>query len=235
MPLVWERLNRPTPDDVLTVGTFCTEDTVPLGTDLDPRCYNNLWSAGKVKGPMAKTLVQRNLALRVLDAENIGFSYGDFNNTAGQARRYDINGVKKAVHHFKLEGIDVVVVTKRRETKEELQQCFTKDLQVVLGYQTDDVFILKEAERHNCPIVSNDNFRDWREDLRLGKELREFMDDIKAIQVRFSWNGKGDFEPDFELPKPPVKPKSDDHGKGGGRGAGKGRGRWGGSWGAGRY
>ena len=60
----------------MTISTSGSADTIPLGTDLDlHNGYCNLWAAGKVHDPNARRLVQYDLGRRVIDAENIGFSY----------------------------------------------------------------------------------------------------------------------------------------------------------------
>ena len=60
--------------------------------------------------PNARRLVQYDLGRRVIDAENIGFSYGkEVLNTIG----YSFIGVRKAVEYFRKNKIWVVVVCKR--------------------------------------------------------------------------------------------------------------------------
>ena len=62
--------------ECLTVASITSEETVALGADLNPANYNNLWVAGKTVSTFGKQLIQCNIGCRVLDGENIGYSYG---------------------------------------------------------------------------------------------------------------------------------------------------------------
>ncbi len=49
---------------------------IPVGTDIHLGVQGRYpWLAGKVDKPSVKALVQSNLEARVLDAENIGYSF----------------------------------------------------------------------------------------------------------------------------------------------------------------
>jgi len=187
----------------LTIGTLTSADTIPLGTDLDPQNqYNNLWGASQIQDPNGKLLVQYNLSCRVIDAENVGFSFG--NEVLGRPQFYDAEGVKRAVSHFLKRGIDVIIVSKRRE----MGQCvFGDGVQVVLAERTDDLMVLKQAQARNCPIVSRDGFAKWKNDLRVSQDLRQWLSEATDLQVRFSWGTGGEFVPDFDLPRPIVRPR----------------------------
>lgn len=188
----------------LTIATLNSADTIPLGTDLDPQNeYNNLWAAGHVKDPNGKLLVQYNLCCRVIDAENVGFSFGA--EVRQKEKFYDVEGVWRAVAHFKNRGIEVVVVTKRRET----QSLSCDGVHVVMAERTDDLVVLKQARSRNCPIVSRDGFAKWKTDLRVSAELREWLYHSADLQVRFSWGSSGEFVPDFDLPRPVLRPRSE--------------------------
>merc|ERR1712050_168223 len=75
-----------------------------------------------------------------------------------------------------------------------------------MAQRTDDVMMLKQAQIHNCPIVSRDGLEEWKTDKRLGNELREWLTSAEELQVRFSWGQKGQFLPDFDLPRPVLRP-----------------------------
>ena len=51
------------------------EESIPLGTDLDPmhKCHKPR-AAEQVSDPITKTLFTHDLARRILDAEYIGFT-----------------------------------------------------------------------------------------------------------------------------------------------------------------
>lgn len=199
-PDVLEGLCNSDAYECLTIRTLTSADTIPLGTDLDPQHHNNLWAARQVKDPNAKLLVQYNLCCRVIDAENVGYSFGI--EVRGKPKFYDVEGVRRAVAHFQSKGIDVVIVTKRQDTA----QCLPGDgVQVVIAERTDDLVVLKQAQSRNCPIVSRDAFAKWRKDLRVSTGLRRWLCESSSLQVRFSWGTGGEFVPDFDLPRPVVR------------------------------
>lgn len=187
--------------DVMTIGALTASDSIPLGTDLDPAVYRNLWAANKVSDLRCQTLIQWNLGYRVIDAENVGFSYGK--EVQNKEKKYAQEGVSKAVSYFKERGIHVIVVTKRAALKAELE---SDGVDVVIAERTDDVLVLKQAYQYNCPVVSRDGYRAWMEDRRLDPELRQWMQASSDLQVRFSWGAGGSFAPDFDLPKPVLRP-----------------------------
>jgi hypothetical protein len=202
-----ERLNSKAECDALTIATLTSADTIPLGTDLDPQNqYNNLWGANQTKDPRGKLLVQYNLCCRVIDAENVGFSYAQ--NALGLEKGSSsfgaacVEGVRRAAEHFQNAGMKVIVVYRRKETE---QLKFGDGVQLVFAERTDDVMVLKQGQLHNCPIVSRDGFAVWKADLRLSEELRAWLSESQHIQVRFSWGAGGSFVPDFDLPRPVMR------------------------------
>ena len=48
----------------------------------------------------------------------------------------------------------------------------------------DDVLVLKEAFKYNCPIVSNDKHRDWMQDSRIDRELRSTQRDSGTCETK---------------------------------------------------
>jgi hypothetical protein len=186
--------------ETLTICSLTSKDTIPLGTDLDPLGYNNLWAAKEIKDPNGRLLVKFNLCCRVVDGENVGYSFGK--DVLGQQKKYDLEGVRRAVEHFRARGIHVIVVTKHPDTA---QQVSGDGVQVVLAERTDDLMVLKEARKFNCPIVSRDGFAKWRTDLRVSDELKKWLAESTELQVRFSWGTAGEFVPDFDLPRPVLR------------------------------
>lgn len=198
--IVFRGLNHVDACETLTIGTLTSADTIPLGTDLDPAHHNNLWAAKQIRDPNGKLLVQYNLWCRVIDGENLGFSFG--REVRGQPKFFDVDGIKRAVEHFQQKGIEVIVVSKRQD----IAQCaFGDNVQVVIAERTDDLMVLKQARSRNCPIVSRDGFAKWKTDLRVDQELRHWLSESADIQVRFSWGAGGEFVPDFDLPRPMVR------------------------------
>jgi hypothetical protein len=186
--------------DSMTVASISSKDTIPIGTDTDPEIYNNIWASNLVRDPKAKALVRVNKLFRVLDAENIGFSYGEF---LGRKGFFDADGVLKAIHYFQAHGLLVVVVTKRPALKARLQKL---NVEVVTACKTDDVVLFKEAHNRNCPIVSCDNFKEHAQDIRISPELRAFLVLAFDLQVRFCWSHTGQFMPDFDLEPATLRP-----------------------------
>jgi len=164
---VMARLSRPCACDSLTIGTLTSADTIPLGTDLDPmNGYCNFWAANKVQEPIERLLVQRNLGYRVIDAENVGFSYGK--EVLRLDKKYEEEGVRRAVAYFVDSGIRVVIVTKRAELKAEARD----GVDVVLAERTDDIMVARQAQRLNCPMVSRDGFGNCRWNCGIGCRTR---------------------------------------------------------------
>ncbi|CAE8597372.1 unnamed protein product, partial [Polarella glacialis] len=157
--------------DTLTIRTFGSDDTIPLGTDLDAQCYNNLWAAAMVTDTVGKMLVTSNLGWRVLDAENLGYTYGD-RVLGRRSRHFAIQGVQKAVQYFQRQCISVIAVGQRQDLPkllaEEVEQ---GNCEVVVADNADDAIILKMAFDKKCPIVSRDLYRNHQTDLRLNREL----------------------------------------------------------------
>ena len=143
--------------ETVTIRTLTSENTVPLGTDLDPRnAYNNLWAADKVRDPLDKIQVSCNSSCRILDGENIGYSFGQ--EVLGKPNMWDCEGLRRAARFFQCQGIHVIIVSKRRNAKENLP---TDGVDVVIAERTDDVMLLKQAYQRNCPIVSQGSFSNW--------------------------------------------------------------------------
>jgi len=193
-------------EDNLTICTLSSKDTIPLGTDLDPcNRYDNRWAASKVRGNLhGQLLVQCNLGCRVIDAENVGFSYGA--EVLHAERRYDAEGVRRAVDHFQRDGIEVVLVGKRAELMKQFRGI--DGVQVVIADSTDDTIIIKQAHSRNCPVVSRDGFAKWKSDMRIAREVRRWLQESAELQVRFSWSQQGQFVPDFDLPRPVLRPSA---------------------------
>ena len=137
--------------------------------------------------------MSHNLAWRVIDGENVGFQYAQ--RARQRSNTFDVEGVWLAVEYFQKQGINVVVVG-RRPT---IQQKLGNHAEVVLMDTLDDVLVLKEAHRRNCPIVSNDKYREWGNDLRIDRPLRNWWKHSKDIRVEYTFNGNI-FVPALDLP-----------------------------------
>jgi len=177
--------------DAVSLGSLESSDTIPLGTDLDPFNYNNLWIANRLKNPIEKLMGSSNLGWRVLDGENIGVSYCEFMK---KKDGYEC-GVRRAADYFVQRGIRVIIVTRRRSMK----KYEASNIDVVIADSTDDVMTIKQAQLRNCPIVSRDGFRKEKADRRLAAELRQWLQDTEELQVRYTWGSAGEFLPDWDL------------------------------------
>jgi hypothetical protein len=174
---------------------------------LDPvNGYRNLWAAQKVADPRAKTLFQSGLSRRVIDAENVGFTYGS--HVPGVKKGFHMDGVKKAVDHFLNAGLEVVVVGKRVAMHESLSvEINGGRCRVLLADSTDDVFVLKTAFDSGCPVVSRDNFKTHESDPRIDRNLRHWWANHgKQLQVKFAFDHSGNFIPDYDLQMPVLNP-----------------------------
>lgn len=197
-------LSRDNAEDALTIRTLGSMDSIPIGTDLDTGFYRNLWAAGLVSDPGGGLVVQCNRGMRVIDAENVGFSYGE---GVFKRQTWHREGVRLAVQHFVQEGLHVILVTPRRHLKDMEED----RVDVVIAENsngTDDVQVLKQAHAHNCPWVSRDGAKDWMKDWRLSSDLRQWVQKYSFLQVRWSWGPRGDFVPDFDLPTPSLRPSN---------------------------
>lgn len=208
--------------DSLTCCTLTSKDTVPLGTDTDPECYSNKWAADRVTDVNGKMLFTMNVGWRVLDAENIGYSYGQDvlrlqkPDSCGQLRwQYDVEGVRRAVEYFLKEGCCVIVVTTRDDTESAMARFFPtkvgQSVQVVKGSgKTDDITVWNQAFERNCPVVSKDNYKQHGDDLRIKKELRAWWaEEGSRCQVRFYWD-RGSFKVDYDHQLPVLRPRDAD-------------------------
>merc|ERR1711920_1073393 len=151
-----EALDREHALDVHTISTLTSKDSIPLGTDLDPHHWVNDWAARKMQDPTTQQLIRCNTGCRVIDAENVGYAFG--REVVGN-RLYYVEGVRRAIYHYREKGILVIVVSKRSET----QQSIPIDVKFVKAERTDDIIILKESQRWNCPIVSRDSYDNWKD------------------------------------------------------------------------
>merc|ERR1712083_293586 len=61
--------------------------------------------------------------------------------------------------------------------------------------------------RLNCPVVSNDGFKNWMTDQRLDYKLRRWLQAKQSLWVPFTFNPQGHFTAVFELPPVGLKPK----------------------------
>jgi len=192
-------LLRPADYDAVTINTLAATDNIPLGTDTDPFAYNNVWAASQVKNAHGKALLTHDLAVRILDAENIGFTFG--HHVHHQNKYFDVEGVKRAADFFIQQGLRVIVIGKRPLLREALSGLACS----VLISDDDDVFIFKKAFELKCPIVSRDLFRDYFEDYRINFNVRQWLQNGGArLRVGFSFDDQGKFYPTSDLAQQPV-------------------------------
>lgn len=194
--------------EALTISSIGHEDTIPCGTDLDPANYNNMWAASKTKDEIAKLMFTHDLSWRILDAENIGFTYGQ--RVLGKEKHFHIEGVRKAVAHFVQDGLSVIVIGQRQSLQRDLAaEVQTGRCHVIVADSTDDVIILKKAFEKRCPVVSRDLFRNQLDDCRIDASLRSWYREKGAsLQVKYTFGENGAFEPDYALHMPRLQRRS---------------------------
>eukprot|EP00933_Yihiella_yeosuensis_P048568 TRINITY_DN4483_c0_g1_i1.p1 TRINITY_DN4483_c0_g1~~TRINITY_DN4483_c0_g1_i1.p1 ORF type:complete len:677 (+),score=162.01 TRINITY_DN4483_c0_g1_i1:151-2181(+) len=200
--------NRQNYDDAATFRTLGAEDNIPLGTDADPQSYNNRWAPLLINGDNVnlKALLGADLGVRILDAENIGFTYGK--RVRGQEGRFDIEGVKKALDHFLQDRtMRVIVVGQREWLKERLQNYIEPGrCEVLIADNTDDKIILRKAFEKNCSIVSRDQFRNEMEDCRISRDIRQWYKEFGSrLQVMYTFDERGQFQPNHDLEVPVLR------------------------------
>jgi len=193
--------------EALTISSLGPEDTIPCGTDLDPANYYNLWAASKTKDENAKRMFTHDLGWRILDAENLGFTYGQ--RALGHEKHFAVAGVRKAVAHFLRQGLSVIVIGQRQSLQRDLAaEVETGRCHVIVADNTDDVIILKKAFQKRCPVVSRDLFRTQLSDIRIDSTLRRWYEEQGAnLQVNYTFGEDGNFEPDYALDMPILQPR----------------------------
>jgi len=202
--------------ETLTISSIGHEDTIPCGTDLDPANYNNMWAASKTKDEIAKLLFTHDLGWRILDAENLGFTYGQ--RVLGREKHFNIEGVRKAVAHFVRDGLSIIVIGQRQSLQQDLAaEVQTGRCHVIVADSTDDVIILKKAFEKRCPVVSRDLFRKQLADLRIDASLRSwYREKGSSLQVKYTFGETGAFEPDYALHMPILQRRASEESQTGG-------------------
>eukprot|EP00928_Gymnodinium_smaydae_P029742 TRINITY_DN22312_c0_g2_i1.p1 TRINITY_DN22312_c0_g2~~TRINITY_DN22312_c0_g2_i1.p1 ORF type:complete len:575 (-),score=59.80 TRINITY_DN22312_c0_g2_i1:390-2114(-) len=189
-----------TRNDAVSISSLGLSD-VPVGTDHTNFIRHCI--ADKVQNPVHRALLKINHDIRVLDGENIGFSYGAI--VKKREKQFDVNGLKKAIAFFLSKSKHVIVVTRREWMAKEK---WPAGVEVVIAQRQDDPIVLKESYARQAAIVSLDNYAKELEDIRIGSEVREWYRSVaKHVQVGWSWS-QGEFEPDYDLCRPPLQPRS---------------------------
>ena len=109
----------------LTINSLTSEDTVPLHTDTDPNNgHCNLWAEKQVcYSPSASLLFSNDTSRRILNGENIGFSYGE--HVLFRKKHYAAEGLRRAVDSFLRKGCtQTIAVTKRDRTIDDVRDWF---------------------------------------------------------------------------------------------------------------
>ncbi|CAE7779456.1 unnamed protein product [Symbiodinium sp. CCMP2592] len=184
-------------EDAQTIRTTGTDD-IPLGTDTDPSNYKNLWMALRATNDYTKLAYSHDLDSRVLDAENIGFTYSQ--RVLGK-KGFDLAGVKLAVDYYRRKGIKLLVIG-QRDSLNDLKDP-DAGIDVIVADKIDDAMILKKGHEKMCPIVSRDEFRREQEDQRLDADVRHWhKEQGRKLQERYTFDERGNFCPSFNLERP---------------------------------
>ncbi|CAE7620770.1 unnamed protein product, partial [Symbiodinium sp. KB8] len=191
-------------DDAQTIRTTGTDD-IPLGTDTDPSNYKNLWMAQRATGDYAKLAFSHDLDWRVLDAENIGFTYSQ--RVLGK-KGFDLKGVRLAVDHYRRQGKKLLVIG-QRESLAALKDA-DAGIEVIVADKIDDAIVLKKGHEKMCPIVSRDEFRREQADQRLDADSRYwYKEQGSKLQEKYTFDERGNFCPSFKLERPILKQEWD--------------------------
>lgn len=191
-------------EDAQTIRTTGTDD-IPLGTDTDPSNYKNLWMAQRATNDYAKLAYSHDLDSRVLDAENIGFTYSQ---RVLRKKGFDLAGVKLAVDYYRRRGTKLLVIG-QRDSLNDLKDP-DAGIDVIVADKIDDAMILKKGHEKMCPIVSRDEFRREQEDQRLDADVRHWhKEQGSKLQERYTFDERGNFCPSFNLERPILKQEWD--------------------------
>eukprot|EP00439_Symbiodinium_sp_Y106_P050323 s1445_g6.t1 len=117
----------------------------------------------------AKLAYSHDLDSRVLDAENIGFTYSQ---RVLRKKGFDLAGVKLAVDYYRRRGTKLLVIG-QRDSLNDLKDP-DAGIDVIVADKIDDAMILKKGHEKMCPIVSRDEFRREQEDQRLDADVRHW-------------------------------------------------------------
>mmetsp|Transcript_27360 Transcript_27360/g.63721 ORF Transcript_27360/g.63721 Transcript_27360/m.63721 type:complete len:547 (-) Transcript_27360:140-1780(-) len=187
-------------EDAQTINTMGTDD-IPLGTDTDPNNYRNLWLSQSTRG-LHSLLYGADLDTYVMDAENIGYTYS---NRVLNKKGFALEGVKMAVKYYTDRRKRVLVVGQRPEFK-QLRDKEDDWVSVIVADKIDDAIVLQKAFEKQCPIVSRDEFRKQQDDIRIDSRVRRwYKEKGQLLQVKYTFDDRGEFSPGVTLERPPVK------------------------------
>jgi len=125
----------------------------------------------------------------------VGCSYGEV-VLGKKDNKWTKQGVIKAIEHLMCKWSKILLVTKRRWLKEDPD--IPALVEVVFAQRDDDPIVLQLSHRHQCAVVSQDQYQTQMEDRRLEPQVREWWKAISPLQLEWSWQG-GHFIMNYNL------------------------------------
>jgi len=148
-----------------------------------------------------------NLKQVVVDCANVGCRYGEsFMKLPPKGkmvdperhRKFHWNGVREALKHYQQMGLVVSLVSKENwpaPMPPDLEKYACTVPRVDGDKENDDYFVLKIAYQQNCFYVTNDNFRNWKEEVEDPVMAKWFLGTKRLLHVSFVFSNTGVFVP----------------------------------------
>jgi len=148
-----------------------------------------------------------NLKHVVIDCANVACRYGtDHSMHPPQGKYHDVErhklfhwqGVREACLHYKDMGLDISLVSKENwpaPMPADLTEFACTVPRVDGDHENDDYFVLKIAYQKNCFYVTNDNFRNWKEEVEDEQMAIWFLSTKRLLHVSYVFTGEGRFIP----------------------------------------
>lgn len=148
-----------------------------------------------------------NLKHVVIDCANVACRYGtDHSMHPPAGKHHDVErhklfhwqGVREACLHYKEMGLEISLVSKENwpaPMPADLMEFACTVPRVDGDHENDDYFVLKIAYQKNCFYVTNDNFRNWKEEVEDEQMAIWFLSTKKLLHVSYIFTGEGKFIP----------------------------------------
>jgi len=148
-----------------------------------------------------------NLKQVVVDCANVGCRYGETHMLTpprGQMfdkerhRKFHWQGVREALKHYHALGLIVSLVSKENwpaPIPPDLEKHACTVPRMDGDKENDDYFVLKIAFQQNCFYVTNDNFRNWKEEVEDPVMAKWFLGTKRLLHVSYVFSNTGAFVP----------------------------------------
>jgi len=148
-----------------------------------------------------------NVKQVVVDCANVGCRYGESHSMRpprGEVidkerhRKFHWNGIRNCVKHYLRLGLIPSLVSKENwpaPMPQDLEKYSCTVPRVDGDQENDDYFVLKIAYQNNCFYVTNDNFRNWKEEVEDQMMAKWFLGTKRLLHVSYVFDNAGGFIP----------------------------------------